>query len=70
MFPEVQVQISLESTVFLLTFAVLENHEIFFSCFSEDDSEIESMKIPTKLGTHNRNTWRSLPVRIYTSSDI
>ena len=36
-----KVQIPLESIVFLLTLAVLENHEIFHSCFSEDDSEIE-----------------------------
>ena len=28
-FPKVRVQISLESTVFLLALAVLENHEIF-----------------------------------------
>ena len=36
-----RVQILFKSTVFLLTLAVLENHEIFSSCFSEDDSETE-----------------------------
>ena len=30
----------IKSTVFLLTLAVLENHEMFSSCFSKDDSEI------------------------------
>ena len=40
MFPKVRVQIPLDSTVFLLTLAVLENHDIFSSCVSEDDCEI------------------------------
>ena len=47
-FPKVRVQILRESTVFLLTLAMLENHEIFSSCFSEDDSKIEKHKLPSK----------------------
>ena len=42
-FPMVRVQIPLDSTVYLFTLAVLKNHEIFSSCFSEDDSGIECM---------------------------
>ena len=44
MFPKVRVQILLGSTGFLLTLAVLENHEIFSSCVSHDDSEINRCK--------------------------
>ena len=43
MFSKVRVQIPLESTVFRLTLPVLENHGIFSSCFSEDDSEIKRL---------------------------
>ena len=39
--PEGANSLRLESTVFLFTLAVLENHEIFSSRFSEDDSGIE-----------------------------
>ena len=43
-FQLVRVQIPLESTVFLLTLAVLENHEIFSPwCFSENYSEINKI---------------------------
>ena len=33
------MRLQIQSTVFLLTLAMLENHELFSSCFSEDDSE-------------------------------
>ena len=47
MFSKVRVQIPLESTVFRLTLPVLENHGIFSSCFSEDDSEIKRLILVT-----------------------
>ena len=40
-FQKVRIRIPLKSPVFLLMLAVLENHEIFSSYFSEDDSEMK-----------------------------